>query len=255
MADAEDRRFVTAQPRIPVDHAGLAEALSVLAYEARLEILELLAFPKSTAELRVAPHRIKQGDNPERPMSRQAVQIHLAKLVEAGLVHLDVREQGAGQKIHYFTANAARLYALTEDLRTLCVRYAKQIPNADATGTVAANRPRERFQGPALVLAHGVYEGREYPLKADAGQPARWVIGRRKNAHVALDYDPFVSSEHAIVTRDAGGFVVSDVKASKNGTFVNWSPIPKGGSERLRPGDVIGVGRSLLVLTGGAATS
>lgn len=64
---------------------------------------------------------------------------------------------------------------------------------------------------------------------------------------VCLDYDPYVSLENAAVARAGDGFDVSDLPQSKNGTAVNWEVLPKGGRRELRPGDLIGVGRSLLL--------
>lgn len=229
---------------VPVDYAGLAETLSVLSYGARLELVQMLTSPQPLGEIRLAPHR-GGVENPDRAMSKQAVQAHLEKLLETGLVHTETRDV-EGRSLKCYVSNAQRLYSLVEDLRHLVARHTEHIPAGDETGTMASPAARKAAQGPRLVLVHGVYEGRAYPLEGDGA----WLIGRRKDNPIALDYDPFVSSEHARVRREGNGFVVEDVPASKNGTLLNWTLLPKGGSARLRPGDVVGVGRSLLVMAG-----
>lgn len=221
------------------DIEGLAAALTSIAYPARLEILDQVRFPRRLAEVRVTSRRESADANPDRPISKQAVHAHLDKLVESGLVR--VHEGDAGD-VRY-VANAARLYALVEDLRRLCWRYSARA-GEDATGTLGSQPPPERARGPRLVLVHGIYEGRAYPLSVPSGGP--WLIGRSLNAAMRLDYDPYVSAEHAEIFRDADGYALRDLRTGKNGTFLNWEPVPRGGEVRLAPADVVGVGRSLL---------
>lgn len=228
-------------PRFPADADALAETLTVLSYGARLEILNLLAHPVPLADIRVSPHRAGPED-PERPMSKQGVQAHLDKLVETGLARVEVREVG-GRMLKCYVANAPRLYALVEDLRAMCARYTAHA-RADATGTLVGAPSSHASRGPRLVLVHGVYEGRAYPLHAPEGGP--WLLGRSRSATVPLDYDPFVSAEHAEIVRDGEGFTLRDLPASKNGTSLNWEPLPRGGTARLAAGDIICIGRSLL---------
>lgn len=221
------------------DFVALAESLAALAYPSRLEILDQIRFPHVLSEIRVTPHREAEGENPDRVISKQAVAGHLEKLVAAGLVRQDRAESGTT-----YVAHAARLYALAEDVRSLCVRYSAQIPAGDETGTLAGASPRPRARGPRLLLVHGAYEGKAYPLEVPARGP--WLLGRSRDAVVSLDYDPFVSAEHAEVFRDDRGFALRDLRDAKNGTSLNWERLPRGGTVRLAPGDVIGVGRSLL---------
>jgi pSer/pThr/pTyr-binding forkhead associated (FHA) protein len=87
-----------------------------------------------------------------------------------------------------------------------------------------------------------------FPLDARTrGDQRGWVIGRRRSLAVGLDYDPFVSQEHAEVLPVQGGFEVRDLETNKNGTSLNWEPLARGGSRLLEQGDVIGVGRTLLL--------
>ena len=99
--------------------------------------------------------------------------------------------------------------------------------------------------GPKLVLVHGVYEGKAFALSSETEQARGWLIGRRRDAPISLDYDPYVSTENAVVKRAGEGFRIEDL-GSKNGTAINWEHLDERGTHQLRPGDVIGVGRSLL---------
>lgn len=235
-----------APTRLPIDYAGLAESLDVLGYGARLELLDILRFPHTVSEIRLSPTRQAEGENPDRAISKQAVQAHLDKLVDVGLVRVE-QVMLEGRAVNRYVANAQQLYGVVEEMRSLCVRYAGRGPVGNLTGTLGAAPSPDAPRGPRLTLVHGVYEGKAFPLAKETAVGERWVIGRQRNASVSLDYDPFVSSEHAAVSREGDAFVLHDLPRSKNGTFVNWTPIPKAGSVRLRGGDVIGVGRSFLV--------
>jgi hypothetical protein len=229
--------------RQPVDYAALAEVLAALSYGARLELLDLLRFPHTAGEIRLTPQRTLAGENPDRPASKQAVQAHLDRLVDTGLVRVETVGSDA-RGTNRYVVNAQRFYAVTEDLRLLNVRYAGRGGVGDATGTLGSASESEETRGPRLSLAHGVYEGKVFPL---APADERWTIGRHRSAAVSLDYDPYVSMEHAIVARIDGAYHITDVRDSKNGTMVNWRLVPKGGSRALRAGDIVGVGRSMLV--------
>lgn len=74
------------------------------------------------------------------------------------------------------------------------------------------------------------------------------VLGRGPDAHVSLD-DPFVSLRHAALISTKGGMMILDL-GSLNGTRVNGIPLTPDQAAPLRPGDVIGVGRSEVVFGG-----
>jgi pSer/pThr/pTyr-binding forkhead associated (FHA) protein len=95
------------------------------------------------------------------------------------------------------------------------------------------------------VLVKGLDEGRFFPLAAS--QRKQWTIGRRRGLEVPLDFDPFVSTENAMISSEGGGFVIEDLPDSRNGTMVNFIALAKGERRVLKGADVIGVGRSLLV--------
>jgi class 3 adenylate cyclase len=70
------------------------------------------------------------------------------------------------------------------------------------------------------------------------------TIGRGSEVDVRLEWDPSVSSVHAEAVRLGAHWVVSDEGISRNGTFVNNGRIS--GRRRLRNGDMIRVGRTVL---------
>lgn len=110
--------------------------------------------------------------------------------------------------------------------------------------------PSAAASGPHLVLARGVQEGRSFPL-ARRGEDEAWSIGRQRHQPVCLDYDPYISSEHARILSKEGKFFLMDLPNNKNGTLLNWQKMVRGGIAPLKSGDVIGVGMSLLVFREG----
>jgi pSer/pThr/pTyr-binding forkhead associated (FHA) protein len=71
----------------------------------------------------------------------------------------------------------------------------------------------------------------------------RLTIGRRDGNDVPLPWDGQVSRVHAALERIGGDWIVSDA-SSHNGTFVNGERLR--GRRRLRDGDAISVGDTLL---------
>lgn len=225
------------------DYARLAEVLKALAYPTRLELLDQLRMPRTLGEIDVSPTRTTSDANPDRSISRPAVLAHLQRLMETGLVRSEPVKKG-GRDVPRYEVAPSRLYALMEELRRLSVTFAGRTPASEQTGTMAAEGPPRPVEGPRLMLVHGVYEGKHFPLSGPAADDG-WVIGRAATAEVCLDYDPYVSAENARVVRDAEGFTLTDLGA-KNGTSVNWEPLEPGESRPLGPGDLIGVGWSRL---------
>lgn len=229
----------------PLDYAMLAEALTALAYPVRLELLDTLRFPKTLSEIEVEAPAGYGGASPRRPLSTSTIRGHLEQLVEEGLVRVQTVEKG-GREVPRYAVVPARLYGLTEELRRLSVHYAGRGAREEATGTVQRAVEGDEMEGPRLVLAHGVYEGKAFPLDDDTAQDGRWTIGRDPELPVCLDYDPFVSGENSVVEPTDDGFQVRDL-GSKNGTRVNWRLLGPDEHRELRAGDLVGVGRSLLV--------
>ncbi len=106
---------------------------------------------------------------------------------------------------------------------------------ADATGMYSATSAPSIGLEPRLVVerAPGHTPGMEY----DIGEGA--VMGRGDQAEIRLD-DPFSSSQHARLTRQAGVVVFEDL-GSTNGTYLNeellTGPMPLHDGDRIRIGD------------------
>lgn len=238
---------VGAEERDPIDYEALADVLKAMAYPARLELLGKLRVSQTLREIQLTPRRGARDASPARTAARQTVQRHLDKLVENRLVRAVDAPPGGRDQISY-VANPATFYSVIEALRSLLVRYAGFDLGLEHTHTGGHTRAASPVTGPRLVLVHGVYEGKAFPLSEETARHGKWTIGRARRVPVSLDYDPFVSRESAVVTRSTAGFAITDL-GSKNGTLVNWSRLAAGDTRPLAPADVVSVGRSLLVFT------
>lgn len=225
---------------------ALANVLASLAHPRRLELLALLRQPLPISEIELKPWRRSPEHNPDRAISRSAVERHLQTLETIGVVSRRSAPRGKGGD--EFVLDHARLFATIESVRALT----KLRPSIDLESreTLAAQRGtvgQRKAAGGAVaqvVVLGGPREGEAIPL---AG-PGPWGIGRSASAQVRLDYDPFVSSRHAEIVRDGSGLSIQDLPANRNGTTLNWVPLARGSTEELRSGDVIGLGHSLLLL-------
>jgi predicted component of type VI protein secretion system len=74
---------------------------------------------------------------------------------------------------------------------------------------------------------------------------ARATIGRQEACDVALPEDPSVSRVHAVLDRIGEEWTLVDDGSSRNGSFVNGQRVH--GRQRLRDGDLVRVGDTLLV--------
>src|SRR5688572_21168153 len=140
----------------PLDYLTLGESLATLGYPVRLALLDKLRFPHQLKDIRLTPHRVRREANPDRPVARQTIQVHLRLLLDEGLIHHETHDDGA-KGITYYVANPTRLYAIAEDLRRLSLRYSGTGKDTDQTGTVSASAQAPDMAGPRLVLVHGVY--------------------------------------------------------------------------------------------------
>lgn len=230
-----------------VDVPRLSALLEVLANANRLEILLQLREPKAASEILLHPPEVKAEENPDRPISKQAVRIHLAKLVDIGVI-APRRGRRGNVAVDEYLLSQQRIFAISEDFRRLGSLRPTLPPGVEQTMDGGPPSLAQPTAGVRLVLVHGLDEGRVFQLRREdlAGERG-WVLGRRRDLAVSLDYDPFVSSENAEVTWEDGRYRLHDLRSSRNGTTLNWSRLPKGGSAELANGDVIGVGRSLLL--------
>ena len=225
----------------PQDSA-FAQALEALSSTSRLALLRQLRTPKVLAEIQVKT--AGPGDT-ARNISRQAVREHLDRLMEIGVVIAREAERDYGPTVEY-AVNHQMLFALSEEFRGLArLRPAAEPEGATLHGKTPAAPGEQR--GPALVMVKGLDEGKTFPLAPPLQGKGEWIIGRRRGVHVPLDYDPFVSSENTAVLWEEGTHFLLDLPESRNGTLLNFQPLAKGLRRALRPGDVVGVGRSLLV--------
>lgn len=233
----------------PPDFDALETYFSALAYSTRLELLHLLRFPHALPEIRLSARQVRAGQNPERLISRQALQEHLDRLIQIGVV--TARESESGRPSREFVVNGQRLYQIMDEFWRVGTVFAGNAPTTEGTATLGAVQATPLAPGPKLVLVRGLLEGKAFPLRrADLREGRGWIAGRKKGLHVALEYDPYVSLENSEIVPTEKGFEIMDLASSRNGTWVNWQPLPDGGRAALKSGDVIGVGRSLLVFRG-----
>jgi pSer/pThr/pTyr-binding forkhead associated (FHA) protein len=83
--------------------------------------------------------------------------------------------------------------------------------------------------------------------------PDELIIGRRPSNQIPLSWDLSVSRVHAQLTRVGDYWTVSDDGLSRNGSFVNGRRLR--GRRRLRDGDAIKVGCTLVVYLCGDGTA
>jgi hypothetical protein len=79
------------------------------------------------------------------------------------------------------------------------------------------------------------------------------TLGRRGDLDVALPWDAQVSALHAELECIAGEWTLIDDGLSRNGTFVNGQRVHS--RQRLRAGDLIRVGRTLIVFSSDMSTA
>lgn len=229
------------------EFARLADYLKALGNPNRLELLHALRAPRSVREIELRPESVRQGENPERAISHQAVRDHLAKLRAIGVLRVD-RVEREGGIVDEYVLDHQKLFAIVEELRMLGELRAEQEPLAQPTIGASPAAAVVPEKGPRFVLVRGQGEGRVYALRKENLTAGRgWLIGRKLGLAVSLDYDPFCSGENAEVMLSGAGFRIHDIRSSRNGTLVNFEPVPAGGSAALQNGDVVSIGRTHLV--------
>lgn len=230
------------------DAERLAILLEALASPVRIQILADLRTPRALSEIHVAS-AVTPPSGPERqtPMSRQGVRKHLVRLEELGIVTRREGTRGAVE-VEEYVVNHSRVFAISEALRELA-RLRPSIEPGGVTLPRGSAVDRRIVEGPRFVVVHGVDDMRPFALSGAAGgaHEDRWTIGRRRDNAVVLDYDPWVSSVHAVVVREGNRFRIEDLPSNQNGTELNGKPVPRGQAEELVNGDLVGVGRTLLL--------
>lgn len=107
---------------------------------------------------------------------------------------------------------------------------------------IAARLQAERDGSPHLVLRDGGAVQVIIPMDPDR---QRLTIGRGEDSDVQVHWDRDVSRTHAELERVGGVWTISDDGLSRNGTFVNGERV--GTRQRLRDGDVLRVGQTVVV--------
>jgi hypothetical protein len=82
---------------------------------------------------------------------------------------------------------------------------------------------------------------------------ATFTVGRRAEMDLPLTWDNEVSGLHAELQGIGGEWTVVDDGLSTNGTFVNGQRV--GGRQRLRDGDRVRIGRTIMVFRSGQAAA
>lgn len=230
------------------DPEHLADLLTALGSPNRLRLLTLLREARTLDEIELPPSRSGGDERQDRSISRQAVEKHIDRLAEFGLVREEETTRKGSRPRREFVLDRASLFAVLEELRRLgSVEPADEV---DPRATVDLDDVEETDLPPGrkLVLVHGAREGVTFPLReGDRDDPRGWVLGRAAEAHVSLEYDPYVSKENAEIIPRPDGPRLVDLRSSTNGTFLNWTRLEPGRETPLSTGDVVGVGRSLLV--------
>lgn len=90
----------------------------------------------------------------------------------------------------------------------------------------------------SLVVRQGAQVDTVFPLASSTV-----TLGREEGLGISIQ-DPEVSRQHARISQQAEGYILEDL-GSTNGTYLNGVQIT--GPQPLRPGDMIGMGQTVLV--------
>jgi pSer/pThr/pTyr-binding forkhead associated (FHA) protein len=115
-------------------------------------------------------------------------------------------------------------------------------PHAATAVELKAQIEAEREGRPFLIFRDGAGRHQLFVLEE---QREHVTLGRRSSADVPLSWDSEVSRLHAELVRKGVEWTLMDDGLSLNGSFVNGQPVR--GHRRLRDGDAIRVGATVLV--------
>lgn len=114
-------------------------------------------------------------------------------------------------------------------------------PHAATATELKAQIDAEREGQPFLIHRDG--EGGHH-ITVLSGRE-RLTLGRRSSADLALGWDEEVSRLHAELVRKGDDWTLIDDGLSMNGSFVNGEPVR--GTRRLRDGDALRVGATVII--------
>lgn len=214
---------------------ALAERLRSLSNGRRLAILGHLRKPMYLEEI---ASKLK--------ISRQAAQDHVTQLLDAGLIEKHQGARPTGPVVEYHVVQAAA-FNLVEDLRALSATLPEAF-DEDAllrTQLGPAAPAGARGELPELLVAGGLKPGLKVALRRGTSAPPVG-IGRDPASALLLDWDLMVSNRHAEVRGTPDAHAIVDL-FSRNGTHVNGTRITAGQPHPLRSGDIVQVGRTLVV--------
>lgn len=221
----------------------VAQRLGPLGSAVRLRLLRFLTQPHYLEE--IASHL---------KMNRFAAKRHVDVLLRIGLIRSVAGHRESGPVRDYLVAPEAffELYdavRVVGELRPARDTFSGSLPaalNRTRVAPASADPGRARSPFPYFVVVYGAEIGRVHALVPRPEGTLRWGIGRDSKAEVPLETDPFVSNRHARISRHGSDYVLTDTYSS-NGTWINWDRIPEGESATLEQGDVVGVGKTLLI--------
>lgn len=99
----------------------------------------------------------------------------------------------------------------------------------------------EREGQPFVIYRGSEGDQRILVLRGEGGR----TIGRAADCDLCLDWDGRVSALHAELRRSGNQWLVLDDGLSRNGTYLNGERVV--GRRRLRDGDQLGVGRTIVI--------
>jgi DNA-binding transcriptional ArsR family regulator len=236
-------KIVVQLPGLDVERT--AQILASLSNPVRLRILDTLREPRQLKDIKVRPAREEGGKLPARNMSRASVKEHLDKLMELDLVRKGSNEVG-NRRVETYLINHARVYLVAEEMRRVSLLSPKR-PDGDTTAILNVSKSAKTRKGATLTLVNGVQEGHIFQLTSTADGKSAWSIGRDIGNDVHIPFDPFISLHNSRIEAKNGKFHLHGAADSRNGTRLNWQPIDSEVPQSLTSGDVIGIGRCLLV--------
>jgi pSer/pThr/pTyr-binding forkhead associated (FHA) protein len=121
-------------------------------------------------------------------------------------------------------------------------------PHAASPAEVRERLEAERRGTPFLVLR----DGGDRQVLVPLADTARLTVGRSPDAGVTIGWDHRVSPLRPALERVGGEWAVSDDGLSRNGTWIGGERVT--GRRRLRDGDAVRLGETVLVFRDPGAT-
>lgn len=229
----------------------LVSKLKAISDENRFRLLQELREPRTINEIELTAKTDTEEYREDRNLTRQGIQYHLDILRDAGFVEADL-ENRQGRRMNVHQIDPAGLFTFCDRVQRLAKALGQDQPATDrSTVQVSSNGSKPWPPEPRLVLVRGLDPGRAFSLSGKPpGATRGWIVGRSPKAEVSLAYDPHVSMEDAEIFPTGDGFRVMDLRSSVNRVQVNDRELECGAEEGLERGDVLTVGRSMLLYQG-----